>query len=227
MNRKYITRIIAPLAATLFILTGCVEELSTPVVFDVVLNSTTFENRLRAPVAIIRNGEVIDTLQAGSKRSYALGRRGPVRHEWQLIAPVDNLGRKWSEEPRVALGIQYQIDQEYEINNDGPEQTIFTPRIVNLLTQNSVQLIVNEDEDDERITQYVYEPNSVSSLTNAPYFYWHSSSNVVLDVINSSRVYRFRRSDTGDRELKLNDSFFGSDEDLRGSGVTEKLVVED
>lgn len=206
-------------------LAGCVDEVATPAVFDVLLESTTFENRLRTPVAIIRDEVVIDTLAAGTARRYELGRRGPVRHAWQVIAPVDERGRKWSEEPRVSLGVQYQIDQRYQITASGPEQSIFTPRIVNL-TFRELRLIVNEGEDDQRITDYTIPPNSISALVHAPYFYWHSSSNVVLQDRNSSREYVFRRSDTTlGRRLELQESFLSGSDSLRGSGVTEPLEV--
>ncbi len=213
------------LTLTLLVLAGCVEDVSAPVVFDVVLESTTFVNRLRTPVAIIRNGLVIDTLAAGTTRIYPIGHRGPVRHSWRVIAPEDDQGRKWSEEPMVNLGIQYRVDEQYRIDNGAPEQTIFTPRISNF-TFERLRLIVNEGEDDERSTNYVIPPNSLSELTHAPYFYWNSSSNVVLQSLSTSRDWRFSRSDSGDAHLELDDSYFGGDDTLDGAGVTKPLRVE-
>jgi len=73
----------------LALLAGCVEESSTIVTFDEVLESATFTNRLLAPVVIFRDGVPYDTLPARSTQLYPIGKKGVVRHAWQLIAPYD------------------------------------------------------------------------------------------------------------------------------------------
>jgi hypothetical protein len=205
---------------------GCVEESLTPAVFDVVLESTTFENRLRAPVIIFRDNVPIDTMPAGSSRTYPLGRKGAVRHVWQLIAPFGSDGRKAGEEPRGDLGVQYQVNQSYRITNSIPRTglSIFTPRVSNAHFSTSFRLIANFEKDDQRITNYLIPPNSFTTLDSAPYFYWNSNSNVVLDAVSGFGDYQFSRSDTGRWALRLDDGF-STQANLKDAGVTEILYV--
>lgn len=212
---------IAAFAATAFavLLGGCVDNSPTIATFDQELESTTFDNRLYAPVVLFRDNTVLDTLAARTQRTYALGRRGAVRHAWQIIAPIDSRGRKAGIEPRVELGVQYKLRGDYTIDYESvPGETIFTPRILNA-TQYDLRVTANYDEEDQFETQYYIRANSNSSLSNAPYYYWNQSSNVILS--GGVWTYAFSRSDTNSlRRLRISDST-----EFRGSGLTEPLLA--
>jgi hypothetical protein len=205
---------------------GCVEEVLTPAAFDVVLESTTFENRLRAPVIIYRNDVPLDTLAAGASATYPLNRKGTFRHTWRLISPFGSDGQKAGEEPFVDLHSQFEVRQTYRITNDlpGTNETIFTPLISNELTFTTLRLTVNYNEDDQRITSYLIPPLTITRLDSAPYYYWHSRSNVVLNAVSGTGVYYFTRSDTTNRQLRIDDGI-GTQASLSGAGVTEILRV--
>lgn len=205
---------------------GCVEESSTPVAFDVVLESTTFDNRLRAPIIVYRNDVVLDTIPAGSSRNYPLNRKGTFRHTWRLISPFGADGRKAGEEPFVDLRVQYQVNQTYRITNDlpGTNETIFTPLISNELPFTTLRLTANYNVENQLVTGYLIPPLTITKLDSAPYYYWHSRSNIVLNAVSGTGVYFFERSDTGRYELRLDDQL-GTQANLKDAGVTEILRV--
>lgn len=206
---------------------GCIEESPTPAVFDVLLESTKFDNRLRAPVAIFRDDVAIDTLPAGTTRVYPLNRKGAIRHGWRLIAPFGVDGRKAGEEPYANLGVQFRVNHEYRITNEnvgGTGETIFTPRISNSLFSTALRLGVNINREDQMLTSYIIQPNSFTNLDSAPYFYWNSNSNVVLYVVNGSGTYFYERDDTTSYRLRLNNGF-STPGNLEGAGVTEIIYV--
>lgn len=210
----------------LTLLVGCVEQSDTVVTFDEVLESTTFENRLLAPVVLYRDNVFLDTLPASTTRTYALGRRGPVRHGWRLVAPFDRFGRKASIEPQIDLGVQYELRGHYRIDNDlkgkgiDAGRTIFTP-IVGNFTNYSLRLIANYREDDQVYTDYLIPRTIDSTLRFAPYFFWHSTSNIRLESIQSRDVYDFTRQDTGRYELKMDDTR----SEYSGTGRTYPVTV--
>jgi hypothetical protein len=202
------------------VIVSCVDEPSNPVVFDQVLESTTFENKLLARVVIFRDSRPIDTLNAREVGHYPIGRKGPVRHAWRIIAPIDNSGNPAGEQPFEDLGIQYRVRATYTIDNEAlSDGTLFTPRIANL-TPYSLRITANYLTDRQFSTNYTIQPNAVSSTTNAPYYYWVSNSNIRLTDI-AGRVYEIHRDDsTSLGTLQLD---HGSSYD--GSGITEPIVV--
>ncbi len=225
-----ITRVLTTVAtaagawvAVLTGLSGCIDESPLPVVFDQVLESTTFTNRLLAPVVLFRNGVVLDTLPRLTTRTYAIGEKGVFEHAWRLISPRSPSGAPYGEEPFVDLGIQYRIRDVVEIRNQAGGETLFTPRIFNA-TFFTIRLAwVNVDESDERFVGLPIFANESTSIDNAPYFYWNSSSNVVIDDVTGFRVWIASREDTndwGDPQLELTDEV-GFD----GTGATEPLVI--
>jgi len=204
---------------------SCMEESPNPVVFDQVLQSTTVRNRLLTPVIIFRNSAPIDTLPARTDRSYALGQKGVFRHAWRILAPIGIDGKPAGIEPTGELGIQYAINAEYTIeNDDAPGGTIFTPRVANL-TGHDLNLTANYQEDDEFRSTLVIARNQNIQLTHSPYFYWNSSSNIVLDEIGGPGIYYFKRDTTGDggrsRFLQIDDSTSS----YNGAGLTMPLVA--
>jgi hypothetical protein len=213
----HLLRLLPCIAALL--VASCVEESPTVATFDQVLESTTFDNRLFAPVILFRDGLVLDTLAARTQRSYAIGRRGAIRHAWQILAPYDSRGQKAGIEPHVELGVQYKLNADYVIDYESvPDGTIFTPRVLNA-SPYDLRLIVNQGVDDQFYTWYIIRANSNSSLDHAPYFYWHDRSNVVLD--GGLYAYSFSRVDTNElRRLRISDSVYA-----RGSGLTEPLLA--
>lgn len=202
------------------LLAGCVEESPVTVVFDQELKSVTFENRLFTPLVLYRDGAVLDTLRAEETRTYPLNRRGIVRHAWQIIPPRGVSGNPAGISPYVDLGVQYAIEARYTIRNTSvPGETIFTPRIANF-TLDDLWLVVNYDEEDEFLTNYILRRNQITSDTHAPYFYWNSGSNIYLDPVNSPGFYRFSRNDSGDYGLELdNGARFGD------AGATTPITV--
>ncbi len=214
--------------ALLVILGGCVEESSTIVTFDTQLESVAFTNRLLAPIAIYRDGLPFDTLAARGIRSYRIDRKGPVRHGWKLVSPVDRFGRKAGIEPFVDLGVQYMLNASYTIDNESIDdgslfggRTIFTPIIANV-TPWQLRLIVNYGEEDQVTTDYLVPRSLDSQLTHAPYFYWNSSSNVRLESLNSFDIYFYSREDTlAGRTLELSTS-----SSYEGAGATKTLIAE-
>lgn len=193
-------------------ITGCVEESPTIVTFDVELESTTFTNRLLTPLVLYRDGTVLDTLPASQQRTYTIGRKGSVRHAWRIIAPLDRYGRKAGVEPYVDLGVQYALNASYRIDNEALEEgiffgkTLFTPLIANYSPW-PLRLIVNYQEDDQVITDYIIPRSIDSQLVHAPYFYWHSESNVRLESTTNWNYYFITRLDTNEnRQLQLDDS---------------------
>jgi hypothetical protein len=203
------------------LLAGCIEQSTTPVVFDQVLESTTFDNRLLTPVVIFRDNAVLDTLPATTSKTYALGRKGVVTHAWQIIAPRDIYGLPAGIEPRVTIGVQYPVRATYTIDNDAISgHTIFTPRIANL-SQWNLRLTANYSESDQFATNYVIYSNSNTPLDHAPYYYWNSSSNVLLTATNGFGSYLIERSDTVEsRRLVLDDA-----SSFRGSGVSKPIFL--
>ncbi len=204
-------------------LSGCVERSDTIVTFDEVLENTTFENRLLAPVVIYRDNAVLDTLPASTTRMYALGRRGPVLHAWKLVAPTDRFGKKAGVEPRIELGVQYELRARYTVDNSlsgtgiDAGRTIFTPLVANF-TQWPLRLIANYREEDQVITDYLIPRNIDSLLAFAPYFYWNSESNIRLESTTSSFVRFYSRLDTNEYELRM-------DNDSRYSGTGRSVPI--
>jgi len=200
---------------------GCVEEAATIATFDTPLQSTTFENRLLAPVVVRRDGSLLDTIPARSARYYPLGVMGPVRHSWQLIAPLDRFGKKAGVEPSVDLGVQYFINATYRIDNDGvPGKTLFTPMIANF-TPYQLRLIANYREDDQVYTDYLIPADITTMLSQAPYFYWHGSSNVRLESTTTFNFYELSRQDTVEsRNLRLD-----TGSEWKGTGRTVPRTV--
>lgn len=206
---------------------GCVEESSTIVTFDTELESTTFNNRLLTPLVLYRDGEVLDTLPASQQRTYSIGRKGVIRHAWKIIPPLDRYGRKAGVEPYVDLGVQYVLNANYRIDNESMEQgpfssskTLFTPLVANFSPW-PLRLIVNYQEDDQVITDYIVPRDISAQLSHAPYFYWHSRSNVRLESTTSWNYYFITRLDTNeDRQLRL-DEISSSD----GTGRTVPITV--
>jgi hypothetical protein len=201
---------------------GCIEQSSTIVTFDTELQSTTFTNKLLAPLAIYRDGVVIDTLPAKSTRTYPLGRSGIVRHAWKLVTPLDRLGKKTGVEPYVDLGVQYLIVGDYTIDNESvPSKTLFTPMVANFSPW-KLRLIANYEEDDQVYTDYLIPSDINLSLTRAPYFYWNASSNVRLEsTTNRSDYYFISRLDTNNTtNLRLD-----TQSNYTGSGRTIPRTV--
>ncbi len=201
---------------------GCVEESSTIVTFDTELQSTTFTNKLLAPVVIYRDGAVIDTLPAKSVRSYPLGRKGIVRHAWKLVTPLDRYGKKTGVEPSVDLGVQYLLVGDYTIDNESvPSKTLFTPMVANF-SRWQLRLIANYEVDDQVYTDYVIPSDINLSLTHAPYFYWNSKSNVRLEsTTNRNDYYFISRLDTNSTtNLRLD-----TQSEYSGSGRTVPRTV--
>jgi hypothetical protein len=210
---------MAGMAVAAALLGGCVENSPTIATFDQELESTTFDNRLLTPIILYRDGNVLDTLPARDQRTYAIGRRGVIRHAWRILPPIDSRGRKAGIEPYVELGVQYRLNANYRLDDEAvPGWTIFTPRILNASPDN-LRLIVNYHEDEEFNTDYYIRSNSNSSLTHAPYYYWHRSSNVIL--AGGIYTYSFSRQDTNDfRRLRISDS-----SSVEGAGLTEPLLA--
>jgi hypothetical protein len=210
-------------AALLVGLYGCIEQSPLPVVFDQVIESTTFSNRLLAPVVLYRNGVILDTLPRLATRTYQIGEKGVFEHAWRLISPRSPSGAPYGEEPFVDLGIQYNIRESIDIRNQADGGTLFTPRIFNA-TFVTIQLAwVNFREFDERFVGMPIFPNQSTSIDHAPYYYWNTSSNVVIDDQVGFRVWIASREDTnafGEPQLELTNEagFFGT-------GATEPLVI--
>lgn len=201
-------------------LAGCVEESPVAVVFDQELKSVTFENRLFTPLVLYRDGSVLDTIGAEETRTYPLNKKGIVRHAWQILPSRGTSGKPAGISPYVDLGVQYAIEARYVIRHTSvPGETIFTPRIANF-TIDDLWLVVNYDEEDEFITNYILQRNQITSDTHAPYFYWNSNSNIYLDPVNVPGFYRFSRNDSGDYGLELdNGARFGD------AGATLPITV--
>jgi len=226
----FLLRTALPLfLVSLILLGGCVEESSSVLTFDVDLESVTFNNHLHASAVLYQDGAVLDTIPAHQTRTYPIGRHGPIRYAWRLIAPYDRYGAKVGVEPYVDLGVQYRLRETYNITNDLPSGsqpkggTIFTPIIVNTTSLYDVQLLVNYNEDDQVRTNYVIRHGSLITPDSAPYFYWHSTSNVRLESTTNSYYWYFSREDTtasGDPELRLDESL----SEYRGTGRTNQLV---
>lgn len=220
MNTR-ISHITLAVALTLaFALAGCIDESSNPVVFDQLLESATFENLLVARVVIFRDGIPIDTLDARTTGTYPINRKGAITHAWKLIAPIDNTGDRAGVEPSQNLGVQYKVRATYTIDSDALDnKTLFTPRISNL-TPYSLRITANYGTTDQFPTNYTIAANGNSSIVNAPYFYWHASSNIRLtDVFG--RSYQIDRDDSttlGTLRLET-DSYY------RGAGLTEPITV--
>lgn len=215
-----ISTTILPLAAAL-VLAACIDESSNPVVFDQLLEYTTFENRLLTRVVIIRDGTAIDTLEARTSGTYPIGRKGVVRHAWRILAPIDNSGNPAGIEPIEEIGVQYRVRATYVIDNESlDEGTIFTPRIANL-TPYSLRITANYGTDRFFPTNYTIPANQASSTTHAPYFYWVSSSNIRLTDPFFGYVYEIGRDDsTSLGTLRLDHS-----SPYDGSGITEPIVI--
>jgi hypothetical protein len=214
-------RSLGALAATTF-LAACIDESSTPVAFDQLLESTRFENRLLTRVIIFRDGIPIDTLNARQEGLYPIGRKGAVRHAWQILPPIDNSGNLAGEQPYEDVGVQYRVRAEYIIDSDAlSEGTLFTPRIVNL-TPYSLRITANYLTSEQFTTNYTVPANAVSSLTHAPYFYWIGSSNIRLTQNLTGRIYEISRDDsTSLGTLRLDQS-----SQYDGAGLTEPIVVQ-
>lgn len=199
---------------------GCVEESPTPVVFDQELKSVTFENRLFTPILIFRDGMVIDTLSAIESRTFPLNRRGIIRHGWQIVPPRGVTGRIAGISPYIDLGIQYDIEAHYTIRSTSvPGHTIFTPSIANFSLYD-LRLDVNYGQEDEFLTDYVIPRYDITSETHAPYFYWHSNSNIYLDLVGGLGYYRYSRKDSGEFGLKLETGPYYGD-----AGATSPITV--
>lgn len=205
---------------------GCVEEAPTPVVFDQLIESVTFENRLLTRVVIIRDGTPLDTLDARTVGFYPIGRKGAIRHAWRILAPIDNSGNPAGEEPYEDLGVQYRVNATYLIDNDALSSgTLFTPRIANL-TPYSLRITANYGTAKFLATNYTVPananiPNLASPTPHAPYFYWVSSSNIRLTDTRLGRVYEISRDDsTSLGTLRLDRSSI-----YEGTGLTEPIVV--
>jgi hypothetical protein len=227
MKLPSLRRLLAASIVAVFLVPGCVEQSSTVVSFDVILESATIKNELLAPIVVFRDGVILDTLPASQERSYPIGHRGPVRHAWQLLSPRDRFGKKVGVEPYVDLGIQYPLNAQYTVDNESlngsviDQQELFTPLIANYSPED-LRLIVNYREEAQVYTDMVIPRGTALSLDNAPYFYWHSSSNVRLESMTSSRFYFFTRDDTAEaRRLELNTS-----NEFEGQGRTLLLVAE-
>jgi hypothetical protein len=219
MKRAYLRCLLTPLA--LLFLGGCVQESPNVVTFDQVLESATFTNRLLTPVAIYRDGAVLDTLLAGSVRVFPINRKGAIRHGWRIIPPLGVNGLKAGIDPYVDLGVQYVIQADYTIDNASvPGRTIFTPRVINS-TLWDLQLTANYGESDAFPTGYIFPRNTTSSFDHAPYFYWNSSSNVYLNAVGRGIFYVASRQDTSQTtRLELDDSY-----EYRGSGLTRPILI--
>ncbi len=209
--------------ALLFTLSGCLAESPNPVVFDQVIESTTFTNYLLSPVVLYRNGVILDTLPTRTTRSYDIGAKGIFRHAWKLISPRSPFGDPYGVEPFVDVGIQYNINDKIDIANSANGRTLFTPRIINA-SFGPVRLAwVNFRQLDERFVGLTLFANEASSVDHAPYFFWNSSSNVYIDEVNGFRIWVASRDDTtsdGDPQLRLEEP--GG---LGGSGLTNPLVL--
>jgi hypothetical protein len=218
---------LAAAALLAVLLSACVEESATTVVFDQLLESTTFENRLLTQVIIFRDALPIDTLEARQIGYYPIGRKGAIRHAWQILAPIDNSGNPAGVEPYEDLGVQYRVRESYVIDEDAlSDKSLFTPRIVNL-TPYSLRITANYATSDPFSTNYTVPanavvPNLASPTPHAPYFYWHSSSNIRLTDTRLGRVYEVSRNDsTALGTLRLDQSSL-----YEGSGLTEPIVVQ-
>ena len=202
---------------------SCVEEASSPVVFDQVIESVHFQNLLFSPVVLYRNGVPFDTLLSRDSTTYRIDDKGAFRHEWKLISPTNNLGDKIGIEGRTDLGLQYEVNGSYRISNVLNGQTIFTPRILNLTAKTIQWLWVNfQGTNQVRVARSV-PGNSITSLEHAPYFVWTNNANVVIEDPNRIRLFHFSRNDTtkdGDAELR-----FSTDLEFGGSGLTEPLEI--
>jgi hypothetical protein len=127
-------------------------------------------------------------------------------------------------EPFIDLGVQYVIRGNYSITNESLSgRTLFTPRVLNTSFWN-LQLTVNYQVEDPFYTDYIIPSNSIvptyiDSRAHAPYFYWNSNSNVVLDAVGSVITYYATRLDTNEaHRLKLDDAY-------PGSGLTTPIEV--
>ena len=208
----------------LFASSSCVEESPVPVIFDQELESVTFENQLLSPIILFRNSQVLDTLEALSSRRYEIGQKGIMRHAWRLLAPRDGLGRVIGVEPYREMGVQYEINAHYTINNNSADRTLFTPRFANLSLDRILFFYANYREQDEFLVNKIYYPSEATSFEHAPYYYWNDDSNLYFDNLDRSRVYYFSRNDTlsnGEPELQLTDDF-----SYRGSGLTEPIIIQ-
>ncbi len=204
------------------ILIGCMEQSGTPVVFDQVLESTTFRNRLLSPVILFRNDEVLDTLEARTDITYPLGAKGVFRHQWRILAPPGRDSRPAGIEPTVDLSVQYAINAEYIIDNESvPGNTIFTPRVANL-SNRDLRIIANYRETDEFRSSLVIPRNTNLSLTHSPYYYWHSSSNILLEDANGPGGYFFSQDTLDGFGLLILDD---SSRTYEGAGATLPLVT--
>ena len=216
-------RALSSLIATLgimLVLPGCVEESSIPVVFDQELNSATFENRLFTPIVVFRDNVVVDTLPALQRRIYPINRKGIIRHAWKILPALGENGRVAGIDPLVDLGTQFSIDAEYIITkNSVPGATIFTPRIANF-SPFDLNIYANYRESDEFWTDYVIPRNGITDDVHAPYYYWHSRSNVYLNRLGSSGGYFYSRLDTGEFALELDATAY-----YRDAGATLPITV--
>jgi hypothetical protein len=218
--------LLAPSLLALILLAGCVEESNNIVTFDEVLESATFNNRLLAPVIIYRDGVAKDTIPARGTWVEPLGVKGPVNFAWKLVRPNDRYGNPVGLEPYVKLPVQYAINGKYDITNELPGdgsifsgRTMFTPMVGNFSSK-PYRLIVNYEEDDQVITNYLI-PHSIDSLlAYAPYFYWNSNSNIRLESTVDNYYYMFTRDDTTQQKLELDES-----SEFSGSGRTVPVSI--
>ncbi|MBC8146260.1 MAG: hypothetical protein H7X80_11800 [bacterium] len=199
---------------------GCIDESVNAVVFDQLLETTTFDNRLLARVVIYRDGTPIDTLNALKSETYPLYRKGAITHAWKLIAPIDNSGEPAGVEPYQSIGVQFKVRATYVIDNEAlAEGTLFTPRIANL-SPYSLRITANYGTQEQFPTNYTIPSNRVSPIDNAPYYYWISSSNILLSHPFGG-YYRIDRDDstsTGILRLESNSRY-------PGAGVTEPITI--
>ncbi len=219
----HVLKRIPSLILPLLLLAGCIEESSNPVVFDQVIESTTFTNHLLSPIVLYRNGITLDTLQSRSSQRYAIGAKGIFRHSWKLISPRNPTGARYGIEPIVELGIQYNINDQIDIRNSANGRTIFTPRVLNASFRRVGISWVNLFEADERQVGILLEPNQGTDLLNAPYYYWIANSNVVIEEIGGFRRWIASRRDTnsdGEPQLQITD-----EPGLGGSGASNPIVV--
>ena len=198
---------------------ACIDSSPNAVVFDQLLESASFHNKLLTKVIVYRDDVPIDTMNAHDLRVYPINRKGAVRHAWRILAPIDNSGNRSGEQPYQDLGVQYRVRAEYTIDNDALDDgTLFTPRIANL-SSHSLRITANYLQSDQRETNYIVGANSNSSLTHAPYFFWHNSSNIRLTSPIFGYSYQISRNDSNNiGQLRLDP---GHD----GSGVTMPIVI--
>lgn len=217
-------KILLPFAIALLV-SSCVEMSTTPVDFDTVKESTTFNNRLLAKVQLSLNGKIVDTLMPLSTKTRQLGAKGPFNYTWQLIPPKDGSSSPAGINPKIDLGLQYDIKQTYTIDNEafGSGKTVFTPRVVNL-TSSILNITANANNSDRFPATRFIQPNSMTEVdpakANLPYYYWSSNSTVTLDGFGVAAV-TFSRTDTLDKKLSLDEATL-----YQGTGLTSPLNVK-